>query len=83
MLQRRYSKAQWQAWQSANEAVRERQRAYDEGMTAGAIEPVYRFDHGVLGDADVEYGDDQITIGGRTVDLALASPYDDMLPDRD
>jgi acetoacetyl-[acyl-carrier protein] synthase len=83
MLQRRYTKAQWQAWQSANEAVRERQRAYDEGMTAGAIEPVYRFDHGVLGDADVEYGDDQITIGGRTVDLALASPYDDMLPDRD
>jgi hypothetical protein len=44
---------------------------------------VYRFDHGVLGDADVEYGDGQITIGGRTVDLALASPYDDMLPDRD
>jgi acetoacetyl-[acyl-carrier protein] synthase len=83
MLQRRYTKAQWQAWQGANEAVRERQQAYDEGMTAGAIEPVYRFDHGVLGDADVEYGDDQITIGGRTVDLALASPYDDMLPDRD
>ena len=83
MLQRRYSKKEWQAWQGANEAVRERRQAYDEGMTAGAIAPVYKFDHGVLGDADVEYGDSHITVGGRTVSLALVSPYGDMLPDRD
>lgn len=80
MLQRRYSKGEWQAWQSANEAVRERQQAYDEGMSAGTIKPVYKFDHGVLGDADVAYGDNTITVGGRAVDLDLTSPYTDMIP---
>jgi acetoacetyl-[acyl-carrier protein] synthase len=81
MLQRRYSKAQWQAWQGANEAVLERQRTYDDGMIAGTISPVYKFDHGVLGDADVEYGANRITLGGSTVELDMVSPYDDMLPE--
>jgi acetoacetyl-[acyl-carrier protein] synthase len=80
MLQRRYSKADWLAWQSANEAVRERQQAYDDGMVAGTINPVYKFDHGVLGDDDVEYGANRITIGGSPVALDLVSPYVDMLP---
>jgi acetoacetyl-[acyl-carrier protein] synthase len=80
MLQRRYSKAQWQAWQRANETVRERQQHYDEGMTAGTISPVYKFDHGVLADDDVDYGPHRITIGGSSVDLDAVSPYDDMLP---
>ena len=81
MLQKRYSKSEWQAWQVANEKVRERQKDYDDGMIAGSIEPVYKFDHGVLGDDDVEYGDNRISIDGRHVDLDLVSPYDDMLPD--
>jgi len=81
MLQKRYSKSEWQAWQVANESVRERQKDYDDGMIAGSIEAVYKFDHGVLGDGDVEYGDKRISIDGRHVDLDLVSPYDDMLPD--
>ncbi len=81
MLQRRYSKAEWRAWQGANEAVRERQQAYDDGMIAGSIDPVYKFDHGVLGDTDVQYTGDRISIAGNVVSLDLASPYDDMLPD--
>lgn len=80
MLQQRYSKTDWQAWQAANEKVRERQKDYDDGMTGGSIDPVYKFDHGVLGDGDVEYGDKCISINGRDVDLDLTSPYDDMLP---
>jgi acetoacetyl-[acyl-carrier protein] synthase len=83
MLQRRYSKAQWQSWQGANEAVRERQQAYDEGMIAGTINPVYKFDHGVLGDADVVVASDRITVGGNAVELGLVSPYTDMLPGAD
>ena len=83
MLQQRYSKAEWQAWQGANEAVRERQQAYDEGMIAGTVNPVYKFDHGVLGDADVEYGPGFISIGGSAVALEMESPYDDMLPGRE
>jgi len=83
MLQRRYSRAQWEAWQAANEVVRERQQIYDDGMIAGSIDPIYKFDHGVLGVGDVEYGVNQISIDGKVVDLNLTSPYEDMLSDKD
>ena len=83
MLRRRYSKTEWQTWQGANEKVRERQAAYDEGMIAGSVEPIYKFDHGVLGDADVDISADRICIGGGSVNLATVSPYDDMLPTED
>ena len=43
-------------WEQANESVRERQQAYDDGMIAGKISPVYKFDHGVFDDSDVEVG---------------------------
>ncbi len=79
MLQRRYSKADWRAWQGANEAVRERQQSYDDGMIAGTINPVYRFDHGVLGDSDVEIAADRISVGGNVVELGMVSAYADML----
>jgi acetoacetyl-[acyl-carrier protein] synthase len=80
MLQRRYSKSEWQAWQGANEAVRGRQQDYDDGMIAGTINPVYKFDHGVLGDSDVEMDANRVSVGGSVVDLGLVSPYTDMLP---
>ena len=78
MLQARYSAREWQAWQAANESVREAQLDYDERMIAGTEEPVYRFDHGVLLDDDVELGAHEITIGGRRVSLDLDSPFEDM-----
>ena len=78
MLQTRYSAEQWQKWERANEAVRERQQAYDDGMIAGTIKPVYKFDHGVLHDSDVEVGAQQLSIGGHTVRLDRESPYHDM-----
>jgi acetoacetyl-[acyl-carrier protein] synthase len=78
MLQARYSAAQWQDWERANEAVRARQQAYDDGMIAGTIAPVYKFDHGVLHDSDVEISALSVTIGGHEVRLDSASPYDDM-----
>ncbi len=58
--------------------MRERQQAYDDGMIAGTIKPVYKFDHGVLHDSDVEVGAQQLSIGGHTVRLDRKSPYDDM-----
>ncbi len=83
MLQQRYSKTEWRAWQGANEAVRERQQAYDDDMIAGTIKPTYKFDHGVLGSADVEYGPNRIIVDGGVAELDLVSPYDDMLPDQE
>ena len=78
MLQTRYSGQAWKKWEQANERVRERQQAYDDGMIAGNISPVYKFDHGVLGDGDVKVGAQQLTIGPHTVRLDQVSPYDDM-----
>jgi acetoacetyl-[acyl-carrier protein] synthase len=81
MLQTRYSGAELRAWREANEGVLEKQAAYDEGMIAGTVEPIYKFDHGVLLDDDVELGAHSLTVGGQVVDLDLGSPYGDMTPD--
>ena len=78
MLQMRYSSQEWKKWQRANEAVRERQQAYDEGMTGGAISPVYKFDHGVLNDSDVTVSAQKVVIGGHTIVLDADSSYGDM-----
>jgi acetoacetyl-[acyl-carrier protein] synthase len=80
MLQQRYSKRDWRAWEQANEAVMERQRAYDDDMIAGTEAPVYKFDHGVLVDDDVVISEDRITVGGSAIALHTECPYDDMLP---
>ena len=78
MLRARYSAREWQAWELANESVRERQQAYDDGMIAGTIEPIYKFDHGVLHDADVAVTADHVTVGGQKVPLDIDSSYEDM-----
>ena len=78
MLKKRYSKTEWQAWQNANEAVREQQQSYDDAMIAGTEKPVYKFDHGVLGGDDVQVGSNEICIAGKAVSLELESPFDDM-----
>ena len=51
---------------------------YDDEMIAGTREPVYRFDHGVLLDGDVELGPGRMLVGGNAVDLDFESPYPDM-----
>ena len=78
MMQVRYSASEWKAWEKANEAVRERQQQYDDDMIAGTEKPVYKFDHGVLGDGDVELAENEMHIAGKSVRLDLVSPYDDM-----
>lgn len=78
MMQMRYSSSEWAAWQHANEAVRERQQQYDDDMIAGKQLPIYKFDHGVLGDDDVEMNAHELRIADQKVGLDLESPYDDM-----
>ena len=78
MLQTRYCAKEWKAWERANEAVRERQQAYDDGMIAGTINPVYKFDHGVLHDSDIQLDSQVLTIGGHEVRIDQDSAYGDM-----
>jgi hypothetical protein len=47
-------------------------------MTAGAISPVYKFDHGVLNDSDVTVSAQKVVIGGHTIVLDADSSYGDM-----
>ena len=81
MLQARYSAAQVRDWERANESVREQQRSYDDAMIAGTVDPVYKFDHGVLHGDDVEVTSRHVVIGDQTVALDMSTPYDDMLFD--
>jgi acetoacetyl-[acyl-carrier protein] synthase len=78
MLRMRYSEREWQGWERANEAVRARQQAYDDGMIAGTVDPIYKFDHGVLHDSDIGMSLQALTIGGFEVRLDSVSPYHDM-----
>ncbi len=78
MLQARYSAREWQAWEAANEPVRNAQAAYDDAAIAGLSETIYRFDHGVLGEKDVQLNGEELRIAGRTVGLGLQSPFADM-----
>ena len=75
LLEQRHSRAEFSAWRKANESVAQAQAAYDEGMIAGTVEPVYKFDHGVLQDADVEISARQLRVGSYTVDLDLPNPF--------
>lgn len=77
MLKQRYSDRDWQAWQLANEQVAQTQRDYDAGMSAGTVEPVYRFDHGVLHDKDVELDAKEVRLGNYAVSLELDNPFAD------
>ncbi|MCX2973104.1 beta-ketoacyl synthase [Halieaceae bacterium IMCC8485] len=77
MLKQRYSDRDWQAWQLANEQVAQMQRDYDAGMSAGTVEPVYRFDHGVLHDKDVELDAKEVRLGNYAVSLELENPFAD------
>lgn len=79
MLRARHGEASWKAWEAANEGVRERQAAYDDGMIAGEISPRYLFDHNVLGDDDVVLGEREIRVGPHRVALDAESPFGDMV----
>tara|TARA_R110002110_G_scaffold3754_1_gene19497 strand:- start:17301 stop:19073 length:1773 start_codon:yes stop_codon:yes gene_type:complete len=81
MLRRRYSAKQWAAWEQANESVLAQQQAYDDASIAGNTSPVYLFDHGVLGDADVELDSQQLRVGGQVVSLQAPNPWQDMCGD--
>ncbi|TXS92728.1 beta-ketoacyl synthase [Parahaliea maris] len=81
LVRMRASAAEWQAWEAANEGVRERQAAYDAAMIAGDIAPTYHFDYGVLGDDDVTLGASDVQIGPHRVSLETESPFGSLNPD--
>jgi acetoacetyl-[acyl-carrier protein] synthase len=63
-----------------NEAVKEKSRSYDEGMTAGKNSVIYNFGVGVVEGAALTVSADSIKIPGQAqeVSLQIPNPYDDM-----
>jgi acetoacetyl-[acyl-carrier protein] synthase len=78
MLEKRHGRDAALAWERANEAVAGRSATFDEACISGDFKPTYKFDHGVLGPADVVLGDDRVQLGDMVVDLQLGNPYQDM-----
>lgn len=80
MLTRRHGKAAMHKWNREVETAREAASAYDSQATAGTAEPVYKFDHEVLGPEDISLNSHSLNIPRRGIhlDLDMSNPYDDM-----
>ncbi len=79
MLERKHGRAAMAEHARRNEPVQAAIAAYDEGMTAGQIAPIYRFDHQVVDSEGVCLSGQSLHIEGRqtAVNLDLPNPYAD------
>ncbi len=78
MLEARHGARALAGWERASEAVAERRAAHEAAVLAGEATARYLFDHGVLGDGDVAFDGEAVTVGGARIDLDYPSPYADM-----
>ncbi|MDX1492036.1 MAG: beta-ketoacyl synthase [Pseudohongiellaceae bacterium] len=80
MLEKKHGKAAIAEHQQRNKAVAENTRRYDEALTAGINQTIYRFDDGVLGGESVTLSNKELGLEGisKRVDLEVANPYEDM-----
>lgn len=80
MLEKRHGAAAMTGWGRRREAVSECAMAYEERCLSGEARPIYKFDHNVLGEDDVELSDERIRLAGGAVEIDLNMPdrYSDM-----
>lgn len=80
MLEKKHGKKNLAQWRSANEAVAVAAEAYDQRALAGEAEPIYKFNHNVLGGESVWFEDGRLNIEGYdSIELFGKSAYEDML----
>ena len=81
MLEKRHGRRQLEQWRAAQEVVLERAEAYESRCLDGSARPIYKFDHKVLGDADVELETTRLRLAGAEVEinLELENHYADMI----
>ncbi len=81
MLAKKHGAVAMKTYLEKNESVRETALEHDKAMTAGNVEPIYRFNHNVLEGEDIEFDDRTLQVPGygQAVDLDVESPYQDML----
>ncbi len=80
MLQKRHGAEAIKKYQARNEKIAESSAAYDADALAGRNRTIYKFDHEVLGAADISMSDREISIRdyGKSVSLDVTNHYDDM-----
>jgi len=80
MLKKRHGSNALLLWERQHETTTGRSTDYEARAQAGEAQPVYKFDHNVLGRDDVELSLDSVRLGGGAVEISLKLPnnYADM-----
>ncbi|MEP5766492.1 MAG: beta-ketoacyl synthase [Halieaceae bacterium] len=80
MLEKRYGRDECLAWARRNEAVSAAAQDFEAAQVAGSANPIYKFDHNVLGQDDVQLEPTRLSFanGELEIDLNLDNPYQDM-----
>lgn len=80
MLQKRYSKSDWQAYEAKLDTTRQAAYAYDQRAIRGEAKPLYLYDNNVLQGEDLIINDQQITLPGyeQPINLDVKNPFDDI-----
>ena len=80
MLAKRHGSAAMTGHAQRNEAVLEQQAEYNNACAEGENRTIYRFDHNVMGDADIklEQTRAQLNNASPEIDLQIPNPYSDM-----
>ncbi len=81
MLQKRHGAAALTSWAKRNEAVREKASRYDADACEGKLEPIYKFDHDVMGGDALGMSPQALVVPGfgKPVDLDFSSPFSEWL----
>ena len=74
LLTQCHGKAEMSAWRARHESVQEAQAATEAQRVAGEWSPTYRFNEGVLSDADVSLTAEAIRFGDTTISLQSTVP---------
>lgn len=79
MLTRKHGQSAMNAWQDKRGQTLSNAHAYDEKMTLGLSNPIYRYDHNVLEGYDLEISADAIKLPGYShpVSLNIDNPFKD------
>jgi acetoacetyl-[acyl-carrier protein] synthase len=80
MLTQRWGEKPMTAWRKRNEAVSATAADYDARADGGDFPPIYQLGESVVESADLSISPSEIRIPGfgKSVDLKLANPYEDM-----
>ncbi|MDH4018763.1 MAG: beta-ketoacyl synthase [Xanthomonadales bacterium] len=80
MLTQRWGEKHMHSWRKRNEAVETKAADYNERADGGDFPPIYQLGESVVESADltIDGGEIRIPGFGKSVDLNIANPYEDM-----